>query len=362
MSLYEQVLRPLLFRLDPETAHDCAARVLELAGRTPFAYDLIAASRTFSDPALKSETAGLRFPNPVGLAAGFDKDCRLADILPAFGFGFLELGTVTARPQPGNPRPRLFRFPKSRALINRFGFNGAGADAAREHLRLRRRRLVPVGINIGLNADAAQQDAPEEYARTFAKLYPHGDYFAVNVSSPNTSGLRRLQDKLELERILRRLQDLNGDRKPIFVKLSPDLDLAALDSLLPMLEAHAAGVICTNTTTSRPDVDDEAAATRGGLSGAPLRDLSTLMIREIYRRTGGRLPIIGVGGIFTAEDAYQKICAGASIVQIYTSFIYRGPGLPAAINRGLARILREQGLKNIGAAVGRSHTVGTGAG
>lgn len=355
MSFYSSVLRPLLFRLDAERAHTLGIDALAVADRLPFARRWLEAAYTYRDECLETEVAGLRFPNPVGLAAGFDKDCRLAEILPALGFGFLELGTVTARPQPGNPPPRIFRIPKHRALINRLGFNSAGAEAVLQNLRRTPERTIPVGVNIGLNKDARHDDAPEDYAQVFTKLYVHGDYFTVNVSSPNTRGLRRLQKKLRLERVLRRLNDYNGDRKPIFVKLSPDLEKEALDGLLPMLEEFSSGVVISNTTTSRPDVDDEAAALRGGLSGAPLRDLSTRMIRYVYRKTKGRLPIIGVGGIFTAEDAYQKIRAGASVVQIYTSFVYRGPGLPSAINRGLSRLLREHGLSHISEAVGKSH-------
>ncbi len=355
MSFYGSVLRPLLFRLDAERAHNLGVGALSAADSLPPARRWMETAYTYHDESLETEAAGLRFPNPVGLAAGFDKDCRLAGILPALGFGFLELGTVTAEPQPGNPLPRIFRFPEHRALINRLGFNSAGAETALQNLRRTPTHTVPVGINIGLNKDARHDDAPQDYARTFSKLYAHGDYFTVNVSSPNTQGLRRLQEKLRLERVLRRLADYNEDRKPVFVKLSPDLEKEALDGLLPMLEESASGVVISNTTISRPDVGDEAAAMRGGLSGAPLRDLSTRMIHYVYRKTKGRLPIIGVGGIFTAEDAYQKICAGASVVQIYTSFVYGGPGLPSAINRGLARLLREQGLSRIGEAVGKSH-------
>lgn len=319
--------------------------------------------------------AGLRFPNPVGLAAGFDKECRLAAALPCLGFGFIELGTITPRPQAGNPKPRLFRLPGAEAIINRMGFNNGGARAAAKNLA-GVRAGVPVGINIGINKDVRPEDAPDEYAKVFSRLYVHGDYFTVNVSSPNTPGLRLLQEKLRMERILTRLQELNGDRKPVFVKLAPDLDVDALDKLLPLLEKNAAGVICTNTTVStelkQGAVDEEARLSGkpaesvlggalgpppggGGLSGSPLRELSTRMIREVYRRTEGRLPIIGAGGVTTAEDAYQKLCAGASLVQIYTALVYKGPGLPSAINRGLARTLKEQGHPSVADAVGRSH-------
>jgi len=358
LSLYEGFLRDLLFRQDPETAHERALDALALAERLPGAPALLEALFCVRAPSLVTTVAGLRFPNPVGLGPGFDKDCRCATALPLLGFGFVELGTLTSRPQPGNPKPRLFRFPEARAIVNRMGFNNEGVEAAARRLSALSRRPVPIGINIGINKDVKPEDAAGEYCKAFAALRSHGDYFTVNVSSPNTQGLRMLQEKLKLERILTRLQELNERRAPIFVKLAPDLGDEELESLLPMLEADAAGVICTNTTISdslKLEVGDEAAATRGGLSGAPLRELSTRMIREVYRRTEGRLPIIGVGGIMDARDAYQKLCAGASLVQVYTGLVYRGPGLPREINEGLLDIMKEQGLKNIQEAIGRSH-------
>jgi dihydroorotate dehydrogenase len=300
------------------------------------------------------EVAGLRFPNPVGLAAGFDKDATYVDALPALGFGFIEVGTITPRAQPGNPRPRLFRFPAEQALVNRMGFNNAGAEAAAAQLRQLSLRPVPIGVNLGLNKDTPSQHAADEYARAFTKLYVYGDYFVVNVSSPNTPGLRRLQDKIRLERILARLAEYNVDNKPIFVKLAPDLEDAEVVDLVPLLQTEAAGVIATNTTLSRVSVSDEALHTSGGLSGAPLRDPATTMIRRLRELSDGRLPIIGVGGIFSAEDAYQKIRAGASLVQVYTGFIYQGPSMAADINRGLLRIAKAHGLATIGDAVGRS--------
>jgi len=354
MSFYEKILRPLAFKMDAEAAHERACAILKFLDVFPGAYGALESVYSFQDESLYTEVAGLKFPNPIGLAAGFDKDARLASVLPAFGFGSIEVGTVTLLPQPGNPKPRLFRFPESNAIINRMGFNSAGADEAARLLRSLSRRPIPVGINIGLNKDAPKDDAPEHYAKTFVKLYPYGDYFTVNVSSPNTEGLRRLQEKLRLERILRRLAEFNGDKKPIFVKLSPDLNSEELENLLPMLEENAGGVICTNTTLSRPDVGDEAARIRGGLSGAPLETLSTEMIRRVYRLTNGRLPIIGAGGVFSAQDAYRKIRAGASLIQIYTGFVYRGPVLPSEINLGLKRLLREHGLTAVRDAVGKS--------
>ena len=328
---------------------------LGLAGRLPGIPKLLARSFSFTHAALESRVAGLSFPNPVGLAAGFDKDCRLAHVLPALGFGFLELGTVTPRPQPGNERPRVFRFPEDEALVNRLGFPGEGAQAAGRRLAALRSRPVPIGLNLGINADVPAEQAPAEYAKVFSALYPYGDYFVVNVSSPNTRGLRQLQERIRLERILAALQGMNGDKKPVFVKLSPDLDPDALADILPLLKREAAGVVCANTTLSRQGMPEMMGATAGGLSGAPLRDLSTRMIRDVFRLTGGKLPIIGVGGISTPEDAYQKIRAGASLVQVYTGLVYRGPGLAGELNRGLARLLQEHRLSRIGEAVGMSH-------
>lgn len=368
MTLYERTLKPLLFSLDAETAHEMGAGALALAASLPPARALLKALYANKAPALETTVAGLRFPNPVGLAAGFDKDCRLARILPALGFGFIEVGTITLDAQPGNPRPRIFRVPEAEALINRLGFNNAGAVAARENLRTLQSHPVPIGVNIGLNKDAPEREAPERYAKTFTTLYAHGDYFVVNVSSPNTAGLRRLQEKLKLEKILLALQEKNGDRKPIFVKLAPDLPFDALAELLPMLEENSAGVVCTNTTISperKADALEDASRQRGrpvfppfeggGLSGRPVEDPSTAMIREVYRLTNGRLPIIGVGGIFDTEGAYRKIRAGASLVQLYTGFIYRGPSLPSTIVRGLSALLESHELSSISDAVGLSH-------
>lgn len=368
MTLYERTLKPLLFSLDAETAHDWATGALALAGNFPPALLLLEAAYARTAPRLEIEVAGLKFPNPVGLAAGFDKDCRLAHALPALGFGFLEAGTLTLEPQPGNPRPRIFRIPEAEALLNRMGFNNAGVAAAVERLRALKRRPVPIGLNLGLNKGTPEKEAPERYAKAFSALSLHGDYFVVNVSSPNTEGLRRLQDKLRLERILLAMQERNGDRKPIFVKLAPDLSDEELADLLPMLEKNAAGVICSNTTNAperKADALEDASRLRGrpvlapfeggGLSGRPVEDRSTEMIRLAYRLTEGRLPIVGVGGIFDAEGAYRKIRAGASLVQLYTGFVYRGPGLPSAIVRGLADLLKKHELSSISDAIGLSH-------
>lgn len=331
---------------------------MALAASVPGAERLLRRSYTRPLPALETTVAGVRFPNPIGVAAGFDKDCRLPGILPALGFGFVEVGTVTLRPQRGNPKPRMFRVPKSLGLINRLGFNNAGADAAAARLAKLKARRAPIGVNIGINADVSEENAPFAYAQAFSKLEAFGDYFVVNVSSPNTPGLRRFQGRERLERVLDALDLENPRRKPVFVKLAPDLSDAELDAALPLLVRRAAGVVCTNTTLSRPSLPEPEASLAGGLSGAPLRELSTRMIGKVFQRTGGRLPIIGVGGIFNADDAYEKICAGASLVQVYTGFIYQGPSLPREIAAGLARRLALDGHSCVSAAVGRSAEYG----
>ncbi|MBI5630641.1 MAG: quinone-dependent dihydroorotate dehydrogenase [Elusimicrobia bacterium] len=332
--LYEKLLRPLLFRMDPERAHEMTVSLLDLCQKIPGAPGALRSC--FSAPGgLQVKAFGLEFPNPVGLAAGFDKDCRLAGVLPSLGFGFLELGSVTLRPQPGNSRPRVFRIPEAEAVVNRLGFNSSGAAAAAGNLASLRARPVPIGVNLGLNADCPRERAAEEYAATFKILEPHGDYFAVNVSSPNTAGLRDLQQVERLEKILGALQAANKKGKPILVKISPDLSDGQLKDVVTLIQKMAAGVIATNTTLSREGVPG-AEGLQGGLSGAPLRRRATELIADISRLAGGRLPIIGVGGISSGKDVLEKIAAGACLVQLYTGLIYRGPG-------AVAKILRELG-------------------
>ncbi|MBI5595937.1 MAG: quinone-dependent dihydroorotate dehydrogenase [Elusimicrobia bacterium] len=360
MSLYTALIRPLLFRLDEESAHEAAAAALALAGSLPGAQGLLRAAFAHADPSLETTVWGLRFPNPVGLAAGFDKDARLVGALPALGFGFVEVGTVTLEPQPGNPRPRLMRLPEARALLNRMGFNNAGAEAMAARLKGLGARAVPIGVNIGLNKDADPEDAPALYAKAFARLSLFGDYFVVNVSSPNTQGLRLLQDRLKLERILTAVSGYNGDKKPVLVKLAPDLEPEALEKLCVFAAEHASGVILTNTTVD-PHLREaalEAGGRRreprfqgGGLSGAPLRETALERVRAARAAVAGRVPIVGVGGISDAEDAWEMLSAGASLVQVYTALVYEGPGLPGAICRGLAR-------RTVGAGLPRSGTQG----
>ncbi|MEA3300234.1 MAG: quinone-dependent dihydroorotate dehydrogenase [Pseudomonadota bacterium] len=324
------LLRKALFALPPETSHEISLDLLGVAERLR-----ILPWGTRSLPDLPVEVMGLRFPNPVGLAAGLDKNGDYFNALGALGFGFVEIGTVTPRPQPGNPRPRLFRLPEGEAIINRMGFNNLGVD----HLvdRVKRRRYGGVlGINIGKNADTPVERAVEDYLACLGKVHPHADYITVNISSPNTPGLRTLQFGDSLARLLSplvaardRLDSARGRRVPLAVKIAPDMDEEEIRATARVLvEQGVDGVIATNTTLSRAGVEHlPLAAQAGGLSGAPLRDRSTAVIGTLADELAGRLPIIGVGGICVGEDAAAKIRAGASLVQVYTGFIYRGPGL-----------------------------------
>lgn len=356
LNSYERWVRPWLFRMDAEQAHETVLAALERAQSVPSAAAWLGARLRFDHPSLAVEVAGLSFPNPVGLAAGFDKDCRLAAVLPSLGFGFLELGTVTPRPQPGNARPRVFRIPEAEAVLNRLGFPGCGADEAARHLRgglARMRPRVPVGINLGMNKDTPPERAPEDYCAAMEPFRDLADYFTINVSSPNTSRLRDLQDKLKLERILTSLRSVNKEGRPIFVKLAPDLAADQLRELLPMLQENCSGLVVSNTTVAREGLPERWTRESGGLSGAPLGELSTRLIGECHRLTQGKLPIIGVGGILRAEDAYHKLLAGATLVQVYTGLVYRGPGLVRRINEGLVDLLASQDLTSVAQAVGR---------
>lgn len=308
---------------------------------------------------------GLRFPTPVGLAAGFDKDARSPGGVARLGFGFGEMGTVTPRPQPGNPRPRVFRLRRERALINRLGFNSAGLDvvAARlERWRAEGRDVAcPIGVNVGVNRDSA--DPAQDYAAGLARVAALADYVAVNVSSPNTPGLRAWQEGDALHRLLAALADAHAKLNrapPILLKLAPEIDDAALAALLEAVRgAPMAGLILTNTTTARPPgLVSRRGREAGGLSGPPLRPRALAVLRRTYVLSGGRLPLIGVGGIDSAEAAYARIRAGASLVQLYTALAYRGPGLIGEITRGLARLLAADGFDSLNDAVGADHRAG----
>ncbi len=322
--LYDRLLRPLLFRLDAERAHHFAMSALRALAKLPI--------HPRHDPRLARTVFGCRFPNPVGLAAGFDKDAAVLPAWQALGFGFVEAGTITALPQPGNPKPRLFRLPEIGGLINRMGFNNDGAEAVAARLeRLKRSGLwptIPVGINLGKSKVTPLEEAAGDYLRSFERLFPLGDYFVLNVSSPNTPGLRSLQGKAELDLLLGAVQAANRARpepKPLLLKIAPDLEFSQIEEILELVETHRlAGLIATNTTLDHSPVPPGRDQT-GGLSGQPLRARSTEIVRFLTARTA--LPVIAVGGIFQADDALEKLDAGAALVQLYTGFIYRGPAL-----------------------------------
>jgi dihydroorotate dehydrogenase len=340
---YRHLARPLLFAQDSEAVHNRTLAALSWVSRSAPLCRLVGA---VSDvPPLPVEVFGLRFPNPLGLAAGMDKRAVAVPVWQALGFGFSELGGVTWHGQPGNPQPRMFRAVADGALVNRMGFNNGGAPALAATLTEWRARGLwpahPVGINLGKSKITPLEQAPQDYADSFRALRELADFFVVNVSSPNTPNLRQLQDKAALDEILAALQALNRVApKPILVKVAPDLSFDALDEILALAgPRQLAGIIATNTTITRPETRDAVAAQiyreTGGLSGRPLRARSTEVIRHLYRQTRGQLPIIGVGGIFSAEDAWEKVTAGASLVQIYSGLVYEGPGLVREIVSGL---------------------------
>jgi dihydroorotate dehydrogenase len=361
--LYRTLLRPALFRLEPETAHELALHTLALALGSETARTLVA-QRLARESFGELRRFGLTFKNPVGVAAGFDKNGVVARQLCALGFGFVEVGSVTHVPQPGNSRPRLFRLPLDRALINRQGFNNDGAAALAARLaRWQNRPPCILGINIGKSRVVDVSDAVPDYLASFEIVRPHADYVAVNVSSPNTPNLRELQRADALASLLSALQRRNretGDARrvvPLLVKVAPDLGEGELELIVDVARrAGVDGVIATNTTTSRDDLrtpaSEVAACGEGGLSGVPLRERATKMIANLYRLARGSLTIVGVGGVFTAEDAWEKICAGASLVQLYTGFVYQGFTVARDLNEGLQRILAREGFKSLDEAVG----------
>ncbi len=359
MNVYRR-LRPLFFRLDAEAAHTAVTTLWRSAALVPGSGYLTGPLR-YSHPALRVSVAGITFANPVGLAGGFDKDARYIDSFARLGFGFIEVGTVTPKPQPGNPQPRLFRLPEDEALINRMGFNNGGMEAMARNLALMR-RPVPIGVNIGKNKTTPPESASADYLACFNTLAPLADYIAVNVSSPNTPGLRDLQHGDALAEILAPLREArdalrqapNGRAVPIFVKLSPDETFEQLDATLHvLLDMGVDGIIATNTTTERVGLRSAGRGEQGGLSGKPLFERSTAVLRHLYRAVGGRLPIIGVGGVDGPETAYAKILAGASLVQVYTALIYEGPTFVYSTLRGLVKLLERDGFTHISQAVGQ---------
>ena len=352
-------LRWILFRFDPESMHRLALVALRALGWRPLA-PLARRVRPRAAPGLAVEAFGLRFDHPLGLAAGFDKGEVIAPGLFALGFSHVEIGTVTPRPQGGNPRPRLFRLPEHRALVNRMGFNNDGAEACARRLAALPPADRPgvVGVNVGKNKDTPNERAEDDYLACIDRLHPYADYLVVNISSPNTPGLRELQQRDALERLLRacvgRTRSLPAP-KPLLVKLAPDLSGEALDEAVDVaLAAGAAGIVTTNTTIQRPGAvaSHPRASEAGGLSGAPLEPLATFALRRVYARAGGRIPIVGVGGIMCAEDAYARIRSGATLVQAYTGFIYGGPVFVPAMLAGLERLLERDGFSRLSDAIG----------
>jgi dihydroorotate dehydrogenase len=358
-KLYCLLFQPLLFQFDAERAHHLTLWLLQRLAQTPYLLKRWQRWRPVEPVALQMQVAGLRFPNPVGLAAGFDKNAAAVVAFPFLGFGFIEIGTVTPRPQAGNPLPRLFRLPADGAVLNRMGFNNDGAATVARRLKMSP-SLIPVGVNLGKNADTPLEQALQDYCTCLQTLYDVGDYVVINVSSPNTPGLRELQSPAHLQSLLSGVQACNRalaharqiQPRPLFVKIAPDLEPRALDGFAEAVQTcELDGIIATNTTISREGLITPAPGP-GGLSGRPLRQRSTEVVRYLYRWVQGGIPIIGVGGIFSAEDAYEKICAGASLVQVYTGLIYRGPGLPRHINAGLVRLLQRDGFTQLSEAVG----------
>jgi dihydroorotate dehydrogenase len=377
--LYKQLIRPALFTQDAEAIHNRTMRALAWAGRREWACG--AMESCFGAAKLPANAFGLWFPNPVGLAAGMDKSAEALPAWAALGFGFTELGAVTWHPQPGNPLPRVFRAIPEQAIVNRMGFNNPGAESVAETLaRWRKLGLWPahpVGMNLGKSKVTPLEKAAEDYSRSLRVLLPHLDFFVINVSSPNTPNLRKLQDKTALDEILASAQGVrasavrnmprgpNGclstegaaSSKALLVKVAPDLSFDALDEIIELaMTRRIDGIVATNTTVSRPTPSETKSQSiynqMGGLSGLPLKSRSTEVIRHVYKQSGGKLPVIGVGGIFTAADAWEKITAGASLVQVYTGLVYEGPGIVRSIVSGLLELLEQHGLRDIQQAVG----------
>jgi len=348
LTMLYSLLKPALFRIDAERAHTLALNALKFSpgGRTAPAGGPLAV-----------EVAGIAFPNPLGMAAGFDKDGEIPDALLGLGFGFAEVGSITPLPQAGNPKPRLFRLEEDRAVINRMGFNNRGAAEAVERLRARNGKPGVVGINVGANKDSTDRIA--DYAMMTRLMAPFASYLAVNISSPNTPGLRALQDEGALTALLEAVLEARGGAQgivggpPVFLKVAPDLQPADIDAIARIaIDKGLGALIVSNTTISRPDLQSRHAGEAGGLSGAPLRDLAQQRIADFRKATGGAVPLIGVGGIATADDAWARIRAGASLVQLYSAMVYEGPGIAGRITGALEELMRRDGFASIAEAVG----------
>lgn len=351
--------RRILFQMEPENAHDWAIRFLKVLQSSPLQH-WYAQKWTIRDARLQTNCFGLSFSNPVGLAAGFDKNASVYPALASLGFGFVEVGTITPRPQPGNPKPRLFRLPEDLALINRMGFNNDGAEQAKHSFEQLKRPPIPIGINLGKNKDTPNESAADDYIKCLELLYPYGDYFVINVSSPNTSGLRDLQQMEALHSLLskimvrrQKLAEIYQFTRPILLKVAPDISFDEANAIAQIAQTfHIDGIIATNTTLSREGINSPHKNETGGLSGTPLKMRSTELIRYFYSILKGSIPIIGVGGIFTGQDAYEKIRAGANLIQIYTGMIYRGPAIAKKINEELLQIMEREQVNSIQEIIG----------
>ncbi len=361
-ALLYKFFRPLLFWLDAETSHRLSFALLRSVYRLPGIRQLLRSCFARRAPAIPVNVMGINFSNPVGLAAGLDKNAEHIKPLLDFGFGFLELGTVTPRPQSGNPLPRMFRLVTNAALINRMGFNNVGVEKFIANL-VPQEGYGPIGINIGKNRDTSLEQASDDYLRALRAVYIHADYISVNISSPNTSGLRDLQEEKNLSELLQRLkteQTILAQKYrryvPIALKIAPDLDDTQIGAIARLLlEYKFDAVIATNTTITRPGLHDETlSAQTGGLSGRPLKSLSTEIIRKLYTQLQGHIPIIGVGGVENADDAWEKLVAGADLIQIYTSLIYQGPANVYKIVRGLVQRLQASGCSNLKEAIAQA--------
>lgn len=364
--MWRWILRPLLFCFDPERVHYAAMAVFSLAMLVPPIAWVVRALWTPRDPRLRTSLLGIELSSPVGLAAGFDKDARWFNLLGDLGFGFVEVGTLTGQAQPGNPAPRLFRLPADRAIINRFGFNNQGSADAASRLATTPARTV-LGINIGKTKLVPNEEANADYLASLERLWPYARYVVVNVSSPNTQGLRDLQQRDALRSLLQAVVDRNRSLAvaaarpphPVLVKIAPDLDGEGMQDVIDtVLDVGLDGIVATNTTLAReplvtPSAEVEAIGA-GGLSGAPLTQRSRAFVADLYRRSGGRIPIIGVGGIMGPDDAIEMLRSGASAVQVYTGFIYGGPAFAAQLNAGIARYLAGRGLDRVGQIVGEA--------
>lgn len=354
-------LSKLLFRMNPEQAHTFTIRGLHIMQNSPTIRNFFQKRFTVIDKRLENKVCGLHFPNPVGLAAGFDKHANAYPGLAALGFGFVEVGTLTPHPQPGNPKPRLFRLIEDQGIINRMGFNNHGLDDAKRSFQSLPKPAIPIGINLGKNKDTPNEQASSDYRHGLISLYDYGDYFVINVSSPNTEGLRDLQhvDALQklLSSVLSTRDQLLGETssfRPVFLKIAPDLTTEQMSEIIiTAIKSGIDGIIATNTTISRENLHSSPYVQEaGGLSGRPLTERSTAWIRHIYQFTKGTIPIIGVGGIFSGADAYEKLCAGASLIQVYTGMIYEGPAIARKINLELLAILEQKGVHSLREIIG----------